>query len=174
MIKFDSSIKYFLYAVALVVITILFYTQIKNWNEARKAAFEKSIIFSETYPEVQSQIKTLVNQIFKDGAAKKLKELDEYHLNNTKFSRLGNDAILSYQQGKELEEAFYGNNKVLSYSLVKHKVDVFDDVAISSSHLDLTAVVEQDTIGFKLKVSLIFVDKNGKWKIVHEHISSRE
>jgi len=42
----------------------------------------KTDIINETFPETQSEIKNLVDNIFKDGAAKNLEELDAYHLNS--------------------------------------------------------------------------------------------
>lgn len=129
---------------------------------------------NKPYPEIESEIKSLVDQIFRDGADKKLEVLDAYLLNSRKFSRIEDNAILTYQQGKEMEKAFYGDNEVLSYTLPQHKVDVFGDVAISSFHLDMTAIVGQDTVDLKVKASLIFADSNGEWKIVHEHISLRQ
>ena len=135
---------------------------------------EKEDVIGQEYPEIESEIKSLVDQIFTDGADKKLEELDAYHLNTPKFSRIEDNGILNYQQGKELEEAFYGGNEILSWSLPQHKVDVFGDMAISSFHIDMQAVIGQDTVDMKAKASLIFADSDGEWKIVHEHISLRQ
>ena len=130
-------------------------------------------IINETFPESQSEIKSLVDNILKDGAAKNLEALDAYHLNSPKFTRVDNNGILSYEEGKKLEENFYGNSDILNYSVHNHKVDVFDDIAISSFYLDMTAIVNSDTLDLKSKLSLTFAKDKGEWKIVHEHISPR-
>jgi len=133
----------------------------------------KTDIINETFPETQSEIKTLVSNIFKDGAAKNLEALDAYHLNSPKFTRVEDNGLLSYEEGKVLEENFYGNSDILSYNIQNHKVDVYGDIAISSFHIDMTAIVDSDTLNRKAKVSLTFAKSNVEWKIVHEHISPR-
>lgn len=133
----------------------------------------KTDIIGESFPETQAEIKALVSDIFKDGAAKKLEALDAYHLNSPKFTRVEDSGMLSYEEGKALEENFYGNSDILSYNVHNHKVDVYGDIAISSFHIDMNAIVESDTLSRKAKVSLTFAKSNGDWKIVHEHISPR-
>ena len=83
------------------------------------------------------------------------------------------NGLLSYEEGKKLEENFYGNSDILSYNIHKQKVDVFGDVAISSFYLDMTAIVNSDTLDLKSELSLTFAKDNSEWKIVHEHISRR-
>jgi len=133
----------------------------------------KTDIINETFPETQSEIKNLVDNIFKDGAAKNLEELDAYHLNSPKFTRLDDSGLLSYEEGKVLEENFYGNYDIPYYNLHNHKVDVYGDIAISSFHIDMTVINGSDTLDRKSKISLTFAKDKNKWKIVHEHISPR-
>jgi hypothetical protein len=78
----------------------------------------------------QSEIKTLVSEIFSDGAEKNLEALDAYHLNSPKFTRVEDSGLLSYEEGKILEENFYGNADILNYDVHNHKVDVFGDIGI--------------------------------------------
>ena len=133
----------------------------------------KTDIVNETFPETQSEIKAVVDNIFQDGAAKKLEELDAYHLNSPKFTRVEDSGLLSYEEGKVLEENFYGNYDIHNYDIHNHKVDVYGDIAISSFHIDMTASSDLDTLDLKAKVSLTFAKDKGEWKIVHEHISQR-
>ena len=130
-------------------------------------------IINETFPETQSEIKALVDNIFKDGAAKNLEKLDAYHLNSPKFTRVEDSGLLSYEEGKVLEENFYGNSDILNYNIYGHKVDVYGDIALSSFHIDMNAIADSDTLDLKAKVSLTFAKNKGEWKIVHEHISPR-
>jgi hypothetical protein len=133
----------------------------------------KTDIIAESFPETQSEIKALVSEIFEDGAAKNLEALDAYHLRSPKFTRVEDSGLLSYEEGKALEENFYGNNDILNYSVHNHKVDVYGDIAISSFHVDMNVIMEADTVDLKAKLSLTFAKNNGEWKIVHEHISPR-
>ena len=133
----------------------------------------KTDIINETFPETQSEIKALVVNIFKDGAAKNLEALDAYHLNSPKFTRVEDSGLLSYEEGKILEENFYGNSDITHYNIHDQKVDVYGDIAISSFHLDVTAIIDSDTLDRKAKLSLTFAKDKGIWKIVHEHISPR-
>ena len=133
----------------------------------------KTDIIHETFPETQSEIKSLVDNILKDGAAKNLEALDAYHLNSPKFTRVDNNGILSYEEGKKSEENFYGNSDILNYSIHDQKVDVYGDVAISSFFMDMTAITGSDTLDLKSELSLTFARDHGAWKIVHEHISPR-
>lgn len=134
---------------------------------------DKTDIVNDSFTETQAEIKTLVSDIFKDGAAKNLEALDAYHLNSPKFTRVEDTGILSYEEGKLLEENFYGNADILYYKVQNQKVDVYGDIAISSFHIDMVAVNGSDTLDRKTKASLTFVKNNGEWKIVHEHISPR-
>ena len=131
-------------------------------------------IITETYPNVQEEIKELVQNIFDDGAAKKLEELDAYHLNSPKFTRVAKNGLLTYEEGKAREEAFYGNYDITHFEIIEHKVDVYGDIAISSFFFDMTANLDSDTIHRKSMASLTFVNQNGSWKIIHENISPRE
>ena len=133
----------------------------------------KTDIIAESFPETQSEIKALVSDIFEDGAAKNLEALDAYHLRSPKFTRVEDSGLLSYEEGKVLEENFYGNNDILNYNVHNHKVDVYGDIAISSFHIDMNAIMESDTVDLKAKLSLTFAKSDGEWKIVHEHISPR-
>jgi hypothetical protein len=133
----------------------------------------KTDIITESFAETQSEIKTLVSEIFSDGAEKNLEALDAYHLNSPKFTRVEDSGLLSYEEGKILEENFYVNADILNYDVHNHKVDVFGDIAISSFYIDMNAIMESDTLDLKAKVSLTFAKNNGEWKIVHEHISPR-
>ena len=133
----------------------------------------KTDIINESFPETRAEIKALVSDIFKDGADKNLEALDAYHLNSPKFTRVEDSGLLSYEEGKVLEENFYGNADILNYKVHNQKVDVYGDIAISSFHIDMNAILESDTIDLKAKVSLTFARNNSEWKIVHEHISPR-
>lgn len=134
---------------------------------------QKRDIIHKTYPETQIEIRLLVKRILKDGADKNLEALDAYHLNSPKFTRVQGSRILSYEEGKRMEENFYGKADILHYKILEDKVDVFGDVAISSFSLDMTAIVDSDTLDLKSMLSLTFVKDQGEWKIVHEHISPR-
>jgi hypothetical protein len=127
----------------------------------------------ESFPEIQSEIKTLIDHILKAGAAINLKALDAYHLNSPKFTRVQGSRILSYEEGKKMEENFYGNADILSYAIPDHKVDFYGDMAISSFSLNMTAIVDSDTLHLNSMLSLTFVMDGNEWKIVHEHIGPR-
>jgi len=134
---------------------------------------QKRDIIHNTFPETQSEIMLLVNRILKDGAAKNLEALDAYHLNSPKFTRVQSSGIVSYEEGKRMEENFYGKADILNYKILDHKVDVYGDMAISSFSMDMTVIVDSDTLNLKSMLSLTFVKDRGEWKIVHEHIIPR-
>jgi uncharacterized protein YxeA len=171
--KSKTIIVILIVAVSLIVFGILFYFQVNNWVVARKTALVKYEIMEESNPNVQSKIKALVDQFFKDGSEEDLQAMDDFHLDSPKFSRVEGNGILNYEEDRELEKAFYAERKLISYTISNHKVDVFDDTAISSFHIDLKTVSGIDTSNVNAKASLVFVDYNGVWKVVHKHFSPR-
>ncbi|NNF33865.1 MAG: SnoaL-like domain-containing protein [Saprospiraceae bacterium] len=171
--KTSTLIKIFLLALILIVFAVLFNLQVKNWNEARVAAMEEQMMVYKTDQTVESMIKDIANNYFQDGTLNKIEEMDAIHLNSPKFSRVEGSGILSYQEDRNLERQFYSDRKLLSYNISNHKVDVFDDMAISSFHVDLNTVSGNDTLEINAKATIVFIEYDRDWKVVHKHFSPR-
>ena len=109
--KLDKSFKYFLYALALVVIGILLHMQVNNWNESRKAALQEYVIYNETFPESQTEIKEVINGIVRDAQTANLEGLTSLHLQSDKFTKFGPRRFerQDVNQTNESESAHFGS-----------------------------------------------------------------
>jgi ketosteroid isomerase-like protein len=72
---------------------------------------------------------------------------------------------------KKSEEDFFTNITEFDYKLPDIKVDVFDDMAIATFILDYSVIMEDETFNGNSRSTLVFVQDEGQWKIIHEHFS---
>ena len=129
---------------------------------------------TDMYPEEQEQIKNIVYDIFEVAIVKDMDSLDSYHLNSPKFTKFddgGVSQMQDYAMAKKTEEEFFTATSDFDFTLPEFKVDVFDDVAITTFILDYSVVMGEDTFTGKSRSSLVFVKDQGQWKIAHEHFS---
>ena len=136
---------------------------------------EKSVnVIDDLFDAEQAQIRNLIHEIFETAKAKDMDNLDSYHLKGPKFSKFDDGDIpqrQDYEMAKKSEEDFFTNITEFAYKLPDIKVDVFDDMAIATFILDYSVIMEGETFNGNSRSTLVFVQDEGQWKIIHEHFS---
>lgn len=136
---------------------------------------EKSVnAIDDLFEMEQEQIRNLIRDIFETAKAKDMDNLDSYHLKGPKFSKFDDGDIpqrQDYEMAKKSEEDFFTNITEFDYKLPDIKVDVFDDMAIATFILDYGVIMEDETFNGNSRSTLVFVQDEGQWRIVHEHFS---
>lgn len=129
---------------------------------------------TDMFEEDQERIKKMLVDIFEVARAKNMESLDTYHLNSPKFSKFDDGEIpqrQDYEMAKRTEEELFTSISGFDYELPDVKVDVFDDVAITTFILDYSVGLGDTTLSAKSRGTLVFVKDGDAWKIAHEHFS---
>lgn len=132
-------------------------------------------ILTEPYSADQAAVERTVRSVFDAAAAKRLDELDAYHVYGPKFTKFDDWEPLTRHDAasakKAEREAFQGLD-AFSYKLNGLKVDVFGMTAIATFEMDYNVVMGKDKASAKARGTMVFVKDKGQWKITHEHFSA--
>ena len=139
-------------------------------------------IIKQTFPDDQKEIEEIINKIFETGKTKILPDefsslddaLNTLHLFGPKFTafKYGMPRANSEQTFAEEKTGFLDTtSSVLKYDLNDMKVNVFGKVAIATFHAYFELMIKDQTTHMNLQSTLIFVEDNENWRIVHEHFS---
>ena len=128
------------------------------------------------YLAEQKQIHSRLQEIFDAATKKDFPRLDSYHLYGPKFTRFGTesphreDALAA----REAEHSGLSAVNGMKINLENLKIDIFGNVGIATFILQYSFDVETETIEREAKGTLVLVNDQDSWKIVHEHFSARE
>lgn len=116
-----------------------------------------------------------VREIFAAAQAKEFDRLAGYHLYGPKFTKFDDFEPLERQDAasaRQSEEDGLGAVTGFRYDLEDLKVDVFGATAVTTFVLDYGFVVDGETIDARARATLVLVNDDGGWRIVHEHFSA--
>ena len=121
-------------------------------------------------------MKKAVNDIWESIRTGDLERLRDLHLNSEKFSKWidGDGGVVGYEETVASELEFFGAIENFTYEVVGLRVDVIGPVAIATFLIPFEITMDDATISGKERATLVFAEKDGSWKIVHEHFSSAE
>jgi len=80
------------------------------------------------------------------------------------FDRQGPEALDSEAQAFKVLKEY-------SYEIFNWKVDVFGDASLASFIINYRGVIRELSFNIKSRVTVLLMNKDGEWKIVHEHWS---
>ena len=136
-----------------------------------EAINERLDIIENQFPEKQQELIEVVNTIVRDAETANLDGLRDIHLISDKFTKFGPRSFerQNVQQTNESELAFFG--RVSNYKeLVKDlKIDVFGEVGIATYYREVSAEQDGEISSSELRQTLVFVNTEDGWKLVHEH-----
>jgi ketosteroid isomerase-like protein len=123
--------------------------------------------------EARSQIEHRLREIFAAAKNKDFTRLESYHLYGPKFTRFSGSspARLDADATRQLERVGLASLEGLQMRADALQIDVFGRVGIATFLLDYSFDVGGEAIRKKDRTTLVFVNENGDWKIVHEHLS---
>ena len=136
---------------------------------------KKPDIASETYPEDQKQLETIVKDIFIAAKAKDLERLDSFHLHSPKFSKFEDEGVFtrrSIEEARKTENEGFSALSEFEYEVQDFKADVFGDVAVTTFHMPYSMRMGETPIAGRVRGTLVFAKVGNGWKIVHEHFSA--
>ena len=100
-------------------------------------------------------------------------ELRAIHLDSPKFSKFG-PRIAERQDVKstnETETEHFLSMRDASFELEDIKVDIFGDIAVTTFYNNYSFIKNKIRVQGKGRVTLVFLNTEAGWKIVHEHSS---
>jgi ketosteroid isomerase-like protein len=127
------------------------------------------------YTAEQKQIHERLKEIFDAAMKKDFPRLDDYHLYGPKFTRFATESPDREDALAAREAEHAGLNAVsgMKVNLENLKIDVFQNVGVATFILQYSFAIGAETVERDAKGTLVLVNDNGSWKIVHEHFSAR-
>lgn len=132
---------------------------------------EQPDIIENQFPEKQKELIEAVNTIVRDAETANLDGLRDIHLVSDKFTKFGPRSFerQNVQQTNESELAFFGRVTNYKEEVKDLKVDVFGDVGIATYYREVLAELDGEVSSSELRQTLVFVNTEDGWKLVHEH-----
>ena len=124
-------------------------------------------------PKADEELRTVIKKIWADAAAGDLEALRATHLDSPKFSKFG-PRIAERQDVKSTNETESEHVLAMSdasFELEDIKVDIFEDVAVTTFYNNYSFIKNNIRTEGKGRVTLVFINTEEGWKIVHEHSS---
>ncbi len=119
--------------------------------------------------KAEKELRTVIEQIWADAVAGDLEALRA----TPKFSKFG-PRVAARQDVKstnETETEHVLSMSEASFDLDDIKVDVFGDVAVTTFYNNYSFIKNNIRVQGKGRVTLVFLNTEEGWKIVHEHSS---
>lgn len=121
---------------------------------------------------IKTEIKQITNSTIESGNRKDVVEL--YSNFSDKTTGVHSGAIMeSWEQHKQQGADFFASLKEIEYKIDNMTVDVLSrDAAVLYGRYAMTATDTAGTpINAKPALTYVFTKENGKWKIIHFHVS---
>lgn len=155
--------------VTLMVFGIL----ISGFTEKIVAQEAKIDLLNNQFPEAQQEIMETfgaIAQSLKDGDMDKLISFHAYGPKFTEFKkgepRNGGEANETFER-----TVFGGVTEVVKFDAKDLRIAVYGDVANVTFHSDFHLKFGEDLVVVNDQITLLFLNTNDGWKIVHEHHS---
>ena len=132
-------------------------------------------------PSASNQVKQRLAEIFHAAETKDLVRLDSYHWYGPHFTKFaGTGRRLDAPAAREGEHKGLSALAGLKLRADDLQIDIFDNTAVTTFIMVATigetnsASLRSDSITKRERGTLVFVQHEGSWKIVHEHFSAAE
>ena len=158
---------------SIVLFTGLIFTGCKDDPASPAKEEDLSSLLNDEFPEAKQEvIDTFVGiaQSIKDGDMDKL---ISYHAYGPKFTEFKDGAPRNGGAANETyERGLFGSvTEVVSFDAKDLAVAVYGDVANVTFHSDFQLKFGEDLVVVNNQITLLFVNTNNGWKLVHEHHS---
>jgi ketosteroid isomerase-like protein len=132
-------------------------------------------IISDEFPEAQRAIDKRITEILDAVQTKEFERLAGYHLKSPKFTKFNDIDPLERQDIEtcnRVEQEELGAVDSFRAQVDELKIDVFGPVAVATGILEATVEIDGQRETGRTRTTVVFVDDDGDWKIVHEHLST--
>ena len=132
---------------------------------------DKPDVVNDTFPEAQAELQTVLKEIYDDAMTANVEGLTDIHLNSPKFSKFGPRSFerQNVDETNASEASFFTSITDLKIELKDIKIDVFDDVAITTFYPSYTFKRDGEAVEGMNRQTLIFLKTTEGWKLIHEH-----
>ena len=136
---------------------------------------EQPDIVNDSFEKAQAEIRKVVEQIKIDAESANIEGLQSAHLPSDKFSKFGPRKFerQDVASTNESEALFFGSIKNYKLDLQDLKIDVFGDVGIVTYYPHVSYIQNGEEKVGSGRQTLVFLNTNDGWKIVHEHGTPR-
>ncbi|GGG47703.1 hypothetical protein GCM10010976_18860 [Bizionia arctica] len=130
-------------------------------------------LINEPFPEAQQEVLETfgaIAQSIKDGD---LDKLISFHAYSPKFTEFKNGQPRNEGEANETyERSVFGSvTEVLKFDANDLQIAVYGDVANLTFHSDFQLMFGSDLVVVNDQITLLFVNTENGWKLVHEHHS---
>lgn len=126
-----------------------------------------------------TKIRDLIYNYFQLGKTKEIEKIEEYL--DPSFSKFGDSPPYDrrdFERALMLEQLQFASLSDYDFKIENLKTEVMGDAAVATFVLQVTGMIVDDysfrgtTIDYRSRVTIILQkDKNGQWKMVHQHLS---
>ena len=122
----------------------------------------------------EAAVERRVWEIFEAAEQKDFARLDSFHLYGSQFTKFTGTSAerLDSEAARAGEHRGLGAITGLKMRADDLKVDVFGEVAVATFIMDYRFDAGGKAMQSKERTTLVFVNRNGDWKITHEHLSA--
>ena len=123
--------------------------------------------------KAEKELKTIIEQIWVDAVSGDLNALRDIHFNDPRFSKFG-PRIATRQDvanTNKSETEHFSSISDASFNLEDIKIDLFEDIAVTTFYNNYLFTKNNVRVQGKGRVTLVFLNTEEGWKIVHEHSS---
>lgn len=130
--------------------------------------------FSAVVPhEVEKELHGVVMKIWEDAVNGDISALRDIHHNSPKFTKFGPRIGVrqDVESTNKTETEHFLSITDVNLSVEELKVDIFGDVAVTTFYNNYSFIKNNIGVKGKGRVTLVFMNTEEGWKIIHEHSS---
>ena len=130
-------------------------------------------LINDEFPEAKKEIRMTMDSIVQSVKDGDLDRLISFHAYGPKFSEFKNGEMRNDdEENEKFERGVFGSvTNISKFDMNDMKIAVFGDVANVTTHTDFHMEFGEDAMVVNEQMSLLFVNTNEGWRIVHEHHS---
>lgn len=125
----------------------------------------------DQFPHAQAEIREAIDSIASDIMTANISGLQGIHLDSDKFTKFGPRQFERQDVAatNASEAAFFRSISNASYEVEDLKIDVFGDVGIATYYPRVSFERDGEAVRVTGRQTLVFLNTQDGWKIVHEH-----
>lgn len=122
-------------------------------------------------PQAQAELRAVIDSIAADIMTANISGLQGIHLDSDKFTKFGPRQFERQDVAatNASEAAFFSSISNANYEVEDLKIDVFGDVGIATYYPRVSFERDGEAVRVTGRQTLVFLNTQDGWKIVHEH-----
>ena len=130
-------------------------------------------LLNDEFPEARAAVEKTMDSIAQAAKSGAIDQLIAFHAYGPKFTEFKNGEPRNYSaENENFERSVFGSvTEAVKFDMKDMKVAVYGDVANVTFHSDFHLKFEEDLAVINNQVSLLFLNTQDGWRIIHEHHS---